>query len=235
MFTDTYYQTNQHRGVSHDSEGVSHDPVDTTNHKELQEESQETVKDGDLIKDPETDKDAVIDDPRDINEQDDDNDDNEERRLSPSDGAKVGAIMKLGPPLKSVHSEKQTEIVDAFKYAWKEYKASAWGMDEVKPISHSSSTWFNLGLTIIDSLDTIWLMGLDQEFNEARMWVEHVFNLAPNKDVNVFEVTIRVLGGLLSAYHLTQDNLFLDKAVSCCCCCCYCYCCCCCSFLDRSW
>ena len=125
----------------------------------------------------------------------------------------VKKVMKIGPPLKMNHTRQQLEIIDAFKHAWKEYKSSAWGMDEVKPVSHSSSTWFNLGLTIIDSLDTIWLMGLDQEFNEARHWVESGLNLAQKKDVNLFEVTIRVLGGLLSAYHLTEDELFLDKAV----------------------
>ena len=121
--------------------------------------------------------------------------------------------MQLGPPLKSNHNEKQLEIIDAFKYAWAEYKASAWGMDEVKPVSHSSSTWFNLGLTIVDSLDTMWLMGLEEEFAEAKLWVERDLNLAQKKDVNLFEVTIRVLGGLLSAYHLTKDEIFLDKAV----------------------
>ena len=39
-------------------------------------------------------------------------------------------------------------------------------------------------------------------------------NLAVNKDVNLFEVTIRVLGGFLSTYHLSGDEVFLDKAVS---------------------
>uniref|UniRef100_A0A3B5LBG0 alpha-1,2-Mannosidase n=1 Tax=Xiphophorus couchianus TaxID=32473 RepID=A0A3B5LBG0_9TELE len=33
-----------------------------------------------------------------------------------------------------------------------------------------------------------------------------------NVDVNLFETTIRILGGLLSCYHLTGDQLFLDKA-----------------------
>ena len=36
------------------------------------------------------------------------------------------------------------------------------------------------------------------------------FNI--NKDVNLFETTIRVLGGLLSTYHLTNDNMYLSKA-----------------------
>lgn len=36
-----------------------------------------------------------------------------------------------------------------------------------------------------------------------------------NRDVNLFEVTIRVLGGLLSIYHLSDDRMYLEKAVSC--------------------
>ena len=121
--------------------------------------------------------------------------------------------MKLGPPLQSEHTVRQVAVVEAFKYAWAEYKRSSWGMDEVKPVSHTSSTWFNLGLTIIDSLDTMWLMGLETELQEARQWVEHGLDLAQNRNVNLFEVSIRVLGGLLSAYHLTRDELYLDKAV----------------------
>lgn len=52
------------------------------------------------------------------------------------------------------------------------------------------------------------------EFNEARDWVSQNFNLDRYKDVNLFETTIRVLGGFLSAYHFSEDSLFLDKAVS---------------------
>lgn len=122
--------------------------------------------------------------------------------------------MKLGPPLQMEHNEQQQEIVKAFKHAWKAYKKHAWGMDELKPISHGHSTWFNLGLTIVDSLDTMWLMGLTDEFNEARDWVANKMVIEQDRDVNVFETTIRVLGGLLSAYHLSKDVIFLDKAVS---------------------
>ncbi|XP_019863037.1 PREDICTED: endoplasmic reticulum mannosyl-oligosaccharide 1,2-alpha-mannosidase-like [Amphimedon queenslandica] len=58
----------------------------------------------------------------------------------------------------------------------------------------------------------MWLMGLNEEFKEARDWVENEMVVAQNKDVNLFETTIRVLGGLLSAYHLTKDHMFLEKA-----------------------
>ena len=121
--------------------------------------------------------------------------------------------MSLGPPLQMTHNEKQQAIVSAFKHAWKAYKKYAWGKDELLPLSHKSSTWFNLGLTIVDSLDTMWLMGLTDEFNESREWVSKMV-IAQDRDVNIFETTIRVLGGLLSAYHLSKDSIFLDKAVS---------------------
>ena len=122
--------------------------------------------------------------------------------------------MPRGPPLQLVHNSQQSAIVAAFKHAWKGYKQHCWGRDELKPISGGCSTWFNLGLTLVDSLDTMWLMGLKEEFSEARDWVAQELVVAQPRDVNLFETTIRVLGGLLSAYHLSQDQIFLDRAVS---------------------
>jgi hypothetical protein len=68
-------------------------------------------------------------------------------------------------------NERQQAVVDAFKWAWKAYKTDAWGKDELKPISHSSETWFNLGLTLIDSLDTMLLMGMTDEWVPRSTWV----------------------------------------------------------------
>lgn len=61
----------------------------------------------------------------------------------------------------------------------------------------------------------MYLMGLTAEFQDARQWVESSLNLNQNVDVNLFETTIRVLGSLLSTYHLTGDQMFLDRAVGC--------------------
>ena len=44
--------------------------------------------------------------------------------------------------------------------------------------------------------------------------MDQKLSLDVNKDVNLFECTIQVLGGLLSAYHLSEDDMFLHKAVS---------------------
>lgn len=56
--------------------------------------------------------------------------------------------------------------------------------------------------------------GCFTEFEEAKNWVDQNLKLDINRDVNLFEVTIRVLGGLLSAYHLSGDRIFLVRAVS---------------------
>ena len=93
------------------------------------------------------------------------------------------------------------------------FRTYAWGKDHLKPISKTHQTWFGLGLTLIDSLDTMLVMNLKEEFKEARNWVEEDLSFNVNKDVNLFETTIRVLGGLLSTYHLSGDKIFLDKAI----------------------
>lgn len=79
-------------------------------------------------------------------------------------------------------------------------------------ITNLQHNWFSVGLTMIDSIDTLILMGLKEYVDEITDWAK---NLDFNKDVNVncFETTIRVLGGLLSAYHLTDDQIFKDKAL----------------------
>ena len=95
--------------------------------------------------------------------------------------------MPLGKPLQLLQNEKQKAVVEAFQHGWKAYKEYAWGKDELKPISRKSNEWLKLGLTLVDSLDTMWLMGLSDEFDEARKWVEHEMVIAVDNDVNLFE------------------------------------------------
>jgi len=57
------------------------------------------------------------------------------------------------------------------------------------------------------------IMGLKEEFAEARKWVETDLTFEREGNFNAFEITIRMLGGLLAAYHLSNDELFLQKAV----------------------
>uniref|UniRef100_A0A4W4G2U1 alpha-1,2-Mannosidase n=1 Tax=Electrophorus electricus TaxID=8005 RepID=A0A4W4G2U1_ELEEL len=115
-------------------------------------------------------------------------------------------------PVAFKRVERVEAVREAFRHAWKGYRTFAWGHDELKPVSKTYGEWFGLGLTLIDALDTMWILDLKEEFEEAKRWVETELSFSKNVDVNLFESTIRILGGLLSTYHLTGDTLFLDKA-----------------------
>ncbi|VDL64811.1 unnamed protein product, partial [Nippostrongylus brasiliensis] len=109
-------------------------------------------------------------------------------------------------------NDRQRAVVSAFKHAWKGYREYAWGHDQLKPISGGFSDWFDTGLTIVDALDTAIIMGLKEEVSEGTEWIRNSLSFEKDRYVNLFETTIRVLGGLLSAYHLTGDQMFVEKA-----------------------
>ncbi|KAI1311608.1 mannosyl-oligosaccharide alpha-1,2-mannosidase [Mortierella claussenii] len=120
---------------------------------------------------------------------------------------------KVNPPLWEA---RKIKVKEAFLHAWNAYKRDAWGKDEYHPISNYGSNMVRKGqgFTIVDSLDTILLMGLEAEFQEAKDWVRDELDFDQDGEVNLFETTIRVLGGLLSAYHQSNhEPVFLDKAV----------------------
>ena len=127
---------------------------------------------------------------------------------------KINSIDYARNPEKLPVTERQMEVIDACKHAWDGYKKYAWGYDELKPMTMATSQWFMLGLTIVDSLDTLWLLNLKKEYKDGRDWVENELSFGRRIPVNLFETTIRVLGGLLSIFHLTADPMFLEKAVS---------------------
>lgn len=108
---------------------------------------------------------------------------------------------------------RREKVKAAMQHAWRGYKTYAWGSDELKPKSHrGSDNWGGMGVTLVDSLDTLWLMGLKTEFNEARDWVARSLTFSRAGTVSTFETTIRELGGLLAAYDLSGERVFLDKA-----------------------
>ncbi|XP_072816659.1 endoplasmic reticulum mannosyl-oligosaccharide 1,2-alpha-mannosidase isoform X1 [Vicugna pacos] len=143
--------------------------------------------------------------------------------MEPEQGSELPSRKAEGPPRPSPQAlgiqnpaaspkERQKAVIDAFRHAWAGYRKFAWGHDELRPVSRSFSEWFGLGLTLIDALDTMWILGLKKEFEEAKKWVSKKLEFQKNVDVNLFESTIRILGGLLSAFHLSGDVLFLQKA-----------------------
>jgi len=119
-------------------------------------------------------------------------------------------------PIDSVQSswELQREAVRSmFQEAWAVYKKHAFGCDEVLPTSMKCSNNFgNIGTTVIDSLDTMILLGLDDDFKQAVAWIAEHYTLRRSTKISVFETTIRNLGGLLSAYNLRPLPALLEAA-----------------------
>mmetsp|Transcript_13798 Transcript_13798/g.35113 ORF Transcript_13798/g.35113 Transcript_13798/m.35113 type:complete len:427 (-) Transcript_13798:90-1370(-) len=66
---------------------------------------------------------------------------------------------------------------------------------------------------MVDSLDCLWIMGFKQDFYEARDWISANLHFTHAAPVSVFETIIRSLGGLITAYELSEDRVFLNKAV----------------------
>ncbi|KJH50497.1 glycosyl hydrolase family 47 [Dictyocaulus viviparus] len=116
------------------------------------------------------------------------------------------------PSFSGPTNDRQRAVVAAFKHAWEGYRKYAWGHDQLKPISGGYLDWFDTGLTIVDALDTAIIMGLKEEAEQGKAWIRDFLSFEKDRYVNVFETTIRTLGGLLSAFHLTGDRMFVEKA-----------------------
>jgi len=101
-----------------------------------------------------------------------------------------------------------------FLHSWKAYEQYAWGHDELRPLTKQPRDWYgqSLLMTPVDSLDTLILMGFDDEAKKAQMLIVDRLSFDKDIDVKVFEVTIRLIGGLLSGYQLTGDARLLHLA-----------------------
>jgi hypothetical protein len=111
-------------------------------------------------------------------------------------------------------ADRAAEVRRAMQHAWNGYRRYAWGHDELKPLSRSARDWYAqpLFMTPVDALDTLHLMHLDAEANEARALIDERLSFDHDIFVKTFEITIRELGGLLSAYQLTHDPRLLELA-----------------------
>ncbi|KAI2633359.1 glycoside hydrolase family 47 protein [Xylaria nigripes] len=121
-------------------------------------------------------------------------------------------------------NHRRTEVKNAFVNSWDAYSLNAWGYDKYHPVSRRGSQMSpnGLGWIIIDSLDTMMVMNLTSRIADARNWIEESLGFNQDQDVNTFETTIRILGGLLSAHYLSNrdrdtnlptDSFYLQKAI----------------------
>ena len=133
----------------------------------------------------------------------------------------IGFLLIASNSAPLVHSQQPVdkpqlanEVRSEFLHAWNGYKKYAWGHDDLRPLSKSYHDWYAepLLMTPVDALDTMILMGLKEEAASTRAYI--ATNLSFDKDIEVqnFETTIRLLGGLLSSYQLTGDKRLLNLA-----------------------
>lgn len=142
--------------------------------------------------------------------------------------AAAGAVGALAPPHSAVRRPQRAATADLppdpvvaqqvraeLVHSWEGYKKAAWGYDEVRPVSAEHNDFFvpgqTFGLSIIEALDTLWIMELDEEVALAADWIEENLDPMVDGDVQVFEAVIRLVGGLLSAYLCTGREALLTR------------------------
>lgn len=133
----------------------------------------------------------------------------------PPESVQMPVAAPPGPSETPVDAPAMREAVrQACLHAWNGYKRYAWGQDALKPLSKGGHNWYptSLLMTPVDAYDTLKIMGLDEQASDARQLIFDRLNFDVDDDVLVFEVTIRLVGGLLSAYEMDGDKRFLSLA-----------------------
>lgn len=122
------------------------------------------------------------------------------------------------PESRKAERERRLERVrEAFQHSWDGYRKHAWLSDELKPISGGADNPFGgWGATLIDSLDALWIMGLEYDFAVAVATLKQIdFTRCKMDEISLFETSIRYLGGLLGAYDISGGRypILLHKAI----------------------
>ena len=127
----------------------------------------------------------------------------------------IFAAMAAVFPARAVSQELMADSVRSeFLHAWNGYKQYAWGHDALRPLTKKPRDWYgtSLCMTPVDAYDVMVLMGLSSEARTTKQLILDSLSFNKNIEVQSFEITIRLLGGLLSAYELDGDKRFLDLA-----------------------
>lgn len=143
------------------------------------------------------------------------------RRRAVLGAGAAGAAVALARPGRAAPAAVDwhrlaAEVKAEMAWAWAEYRRIAWGQDEVRPVSGTGKSFLipgqTVGLSIVEALDTLWLMGLDAEFEDGVRWIKTSLRFDLDGDAQIFEATIRLVGGLLSGHLASGDARLLELA-----------------------
>jgi mannosidase alpha-like ER degradation enhancer 2 len=132
----------------------------------------------------------------------------------------TGALLFLPAVLPAQHLSEEVKmrqcntIVDACRHAWDGYMKDAKGFDALMPLSKKGHNWYksSLLMTPVDAFDTFYLLKMKKEADEAKDMIFKDLSFKKDMEVQLFEVSIRFLGGLISSYELDGDPRFLTLA-----------------------
>lgn len=115
----------------------------------------------------------------------------------------------------SMKKDMCEQVKKAAQHAWKGYKLYAWGADDLKPLTKEAKIWYkkSMLMTPVDAFDTFTLLELNAEAHEAKQLILTQLNFNIDNDVQVFEITIRLLAGLITAYELDGTKKFITLAI----------------------
>ena len=109
---------------------------------------------------------------------------------------------------KKIRLKRRDAVKESFQHSWEGYKKHGWLRDEVTPLTGGyRDTFGGWSATLVDSLDTLWIMGFKKDFEMAVAAANTIdFTTTEAKEINVFETTIRYLGGFLAAYDISNQK-----------------------------
>lgn len=133
----------------------------------------------------------------------------------------AGLALSISVPLLAAREDIDwhalgEDVKAEMRWAWGQYRERAWGKDDFLTVSGGNRSFplknHHLGLSLIEAMDTLWVMGLDAEFADALAWAKANADFDVDGEVSVFETEIRLVGGLLSAHHASGDPVLLATA-----------------------
>jgi mannosyl-oligosaccharide alpha-1,2-mannosidase len=133
--------------------------------------------------------------------------------------ALAGASAQAAP--KRSWKAEAADVKAEMAFAWAGYVERAFGDDQIKPVSGKGEPFFfaetpsggpSIGLTIVEALDTLYLMGLDHELEQGVRWIVDHLSFDLDREIQVFESNIRLVGGLLSGFLATKEKRLLALA-----------------------
>jgi len=118
------------------------------------------------------------------------------------------------PFSEAMKQEMCVKVKAAAKHAWEGYQQYAEGADDLKPLSKEPKNWYkqSMLMTPVDAFDTFTLLGLTKAAGEAKELILNRLDFNVDNEVQVFEITIRLLAGLITAYELDGNKKFITLA-----------------------